>query len=276
MSTIETLDDWNTRLGDCGCCLMPVCPTPELECQSMSGAGFLSGYGGTWGYNEGDAYLKTRYSFQGGGWILYTQSGAIMANLGNKDVMDEITVDVTNGGNLTGGSTTTYEGAVSVATARSSSYAAMMGALDFTDSDFSIGSYCQAYRVHQIPWHGEGSYLSFACLLVQFVRYRWKIPTDFKGTYFKITWDEVYFPPDYDPDNPDSPQPSPVNRDLTVTWEGPGDPEDPQSWMATDWRALNPPDQPGETRLVNIRFECYHTPYGNKPQVTGEAVDLGD
>jgi len=46
--------------------------------------------------------------------------------------------------------------------------------------------------------------------------------------------------------------------------------------MATDWRALNPPAQPGETRLVNIRFECYHTPYGNKPQVTGEAVDLGD
>jgi hypothetical protein len=221
-------------------------------------------------------YLKTRYTYFDGGWILYTQSGAILADLGNKDVMDEISVDVTSGGDLTGGITgTTYEEAVSVATARSSSYAEMLGALDFTDSDFSLGSYCQAYRVHQIPWHGAGSYLSFACLLVQFVRYRWKIPTDFKGIYFKITWDEVFFPAEHDPENPDSPQPSSINRDLTVTWEGPGDMDDPQTWEAGDWRAMDPPEQPGESRVVNIRFECYRSPnFGNKPQVTGEAIDL--
>ena len=108
----------------------------------------------------------------------------------------------------------------------------MLGALDFTNPQFSKGSYCQAYRVHQIPWHGEGAYLSFACLLVQFVRYRWKIPTDFTGSYFKITWDEVFFPPGYDPENPNSPQPSPVNRDLTVTWTAPAIPQVATSWEA--------------------------------------------
>ncbi len=276
MSTIETLDDWNALLENCGCCQMPACPPPELECQSMSGAGFLDGYGGTPGLNEGAMYLKTRYDYLDGGWILYTLSGAVRADLGGNAVMDEITVDVTNGGNLTGGNTRTYQGPVSVATARSSAYSAMLGELDFTDPQFSKGNGCQAHRVHQVPWHGVGTYLSFACLLVQFVRYRWKIPSHFTGTYFKITWDEVFFPPDYDPQSPDGPQPSPISRDLTATWEGPGDPDDPQSWVAADWRAMNPPDQPGETRVVNIRFECYNSPYGNKPQVTGEAVDLGD
>jgi len=277
MSAIETLEDWNGRLDDCGCCRMPACPEPELECESMSGAGFLSGYGGTYGFNEDDAYLKTRYSYKAGGWILYTLSGAVRADLGNKDVMAEISVDVTTGGDLTGGQTAiTYEEPVSVATARSTSYAAMLGALDFTNPQFSKGSYCQAYRIHQIPWHGEGAYLSFACLLVQFVRYRWKIPTDFTGSHFKITWDEVFFPPGYDPENPNGPQPSPVNRDLTATWTGPGNPQVATSWEASSWRALNPLAQPGEIRLVNIRFECYRTPYGNKPQVTGEAVDLPD
>lgn len=32
--SIETLDDWNTRLGYCGCCGMPECPTPTLVCES--------------------------------------------------------------------------------------------------------------------------------------------------------------------------------------------------------------------------------------------------
>ena len=278
MSAIETLDDWNGRLEDCGCCVMPACPTPELECRSLFGAGFLDGYGGTYGFNEGDAYLKTRQSFQGGGWILYTLSSAISAELGDEAILPVVprTQTITDSkGGYTGTLTTTYEGPVSVATARSTAYAAMLGALDFTDSGFSIGSYCQAYRVNQVPWHGAGGYLSFACLLVQFVRYRWKIPTDFTGTYFKITWDEVFFPQGYDPDDSNSPQPSPLNRDLTATWEGPGDLEDPQSWEASDWRTLNPPDQPGESRVVNVRFQCYRSPdFGNKPQITGEAFDL--
>lgn len=32
---IETIDDWNAALGQCGCCEMPICLEPVLECQSQ-------------------------------------------------------------------------------------------------------------------------------------------------------------------------------------------------------------------------------------------------
>jgi hypothetical protein len=56
-------------------------------------------------------------------------------------------------------------------------------------------------------------------------------------------------------------------------WEGPGDPEDADSWKS-GWYEIDPPEEPGEVRVVNIRFECYQGPYGNKPQITGEAYDI--
>lgn len=37
---------------------------------------------------------------------------------------------------------------------------------------------------------------------------------------------------------------------------------------------VDPPDISGQRRVVNLRFECYRSPYGNKPQVYGEAVEL--
>ena len=265
MSAIETLDDWNGRLEDCGCCLMPVCPTPVLECQSLSGAGFLLGYGGTSGFNEGDSYLSTRQSFQGGGWILYTKDNVIQAELGNEVILPLGAQTITDSkGGYTGTLTTTYEGPVSVATARSTAYAAMVGALDFANEDFDIGSSCEASRVNRIPWHGAGSHLSFACLLVEFVRYRWKIPADFTGTYFKISWDILF--------EPAVGESSLEAEGVTWVWTGPGNPEDEtdESWFS-DWNELSMPSAPGKKRVVNIRFECYRSPYGNKPQVTGEA-----
>jgi hypothetical protein len=33
---IETLTEWNTRLGYCGCCPMPVCPVPEVLCEDFT------------------------------------------------------------------------------------------------------------------------------------------------------------------------------------------------------------------------------------------------
>jgi hypothetical protein len=34
--TIETLDDWNAAISACGCCEMPSCPVPTLECESAA------------------------------------------------------------------------------------------------------------------------------------------------------------------------------------------------------------------------------------------------
>jgi len=119
-------------------------------------------------------------------------------------------------------------------------------------------------------------------------RYRWKIPASHTGTYFKITWDIVFYPegwdatiddPDYVPPDPlpDPPPPIPqvpdpdatppsfVSEDLTYEWTG-GD-------RTSGWYEIDAPPEEGVSKVVNIRFICYRGPYGSKPQVTGEAYE---
>jgi len=107
------------------------------------------------------------------------------------------------------------------------------------------------------------------CDTGRIARFRWVIPDTWPGSYFKITWDIVTYPTD-----PEA-EPSYV-QDLTWTWPGPGDPEDEDSWKS-EWYEIEPPGEPGERKIVNIRFECYKSAkFGVKPQVTGEAVELPD
>jgi hypothetical protein len=148
-------------------------------------------------------------------------------------------------------------------------------------------------------------------LQVTKVRYRWRIPSTHAGTYFKITWDVLTEPTEYGvwkplkdafdlataahaawvaagsigtaPTIPANPEAAPtpaatIEADLTYTWGGPGDTEDPDdaSWFS-DWYDLAPPTESGNKRVVNVRFECYGVnDYGNKPQVTGEAYEIPD
>jgi hypothetical protein len=106
-------------------------------------------------------------------------------------------------------------------------------------------------------------------------RFRWTIPDTWTGSYFKITWDILE-----EPDGWDDPSPTVFRSfhlsDQTWEWTGPGDPEDAASWQS-GWYVIEPPEVAGSRRVVNIRFECYRSPrFGNKPQVTGEAVELPD
>jgi hypothetical protein len=125
-----------------------------------------------------------------------------------------------------------------------------------------------------------------------------QVDVRWEGSYFKITWDVVFFPvghdamiddPDYEPPeeepeggwppvpqipDPDAPDPVVISTDQTWTWAGPGDPDDLATWKS-GWYDLPVPTAPGENRVVNIRFECYRSPqFGNKPQVTGEAYEI--
>ena len=105
-------------------------------------------------------------------------------------------------------------------------------------------------------------------------RFKWIIPNTWTGSYFKITWDVVFFPDGYDPEDAESPQPEVVAADQTWTWTGPGDPEDADTWKS-GWHELPPPTEPGEVRVVNVRFECYRpTRFGIKPQTTGEGYEI--
>jgi hypothetical protein len=96
------------------------------------------------------------------------------------------------------------------------------------------------------------------------VRFRFRIPTSHTGSKFYITYDIAEFPEDGDP--------SFVSEDNVVEWTGPGtgSSSDP-SWL-TPWVEIDPPEVPGQRRVVNIRYTCYSgTKYGSKPQVMGEA-----
>jgi len=98
-------------------------------------------------------------------------------------------------------------------------------------------------------------------------RYRFRVPSSHLGSYFKITWDLLSEPDDGDP--------TLESEDMTVEWVGPGNPEDPDddSWL-TDWNEIPMLTDPGEKRVVNIRYQSYKSSkFGNKPQVTGEAFD---
>lgn len=99
------------------------------------------------------------------------------------------------------------------------------------------------------------------------IRFRFRIPTSHGGSKFYITYDIAEFPEDGDP--------SLVSQDNVVEWTGPGtgSSSDP-SWL-TPWVEIDPPTDPGERRIVNIRFTCYSgTRYGSKPQVMGEALEI--
>ena len=100
------------------------------------------------------------------------------------------------------------------------------------------------------------------------LRIRWIIPDTFKGSYFKITWDILTEPTD--PLEEKS-----YLQDLTWEWTGPGDPLDEDSWKS-GWYEIAPPGDPGTRSVVNVRFECYRGPYGNKPQATGTEEDISD
>ena len=137
------------------------------------------------------------------------------------------------------------------ATANSKTY----GATFENYSILSITSFCDCV--------GSSTPASAKCA---FGRNRWVVPDTWEGSYFKITWDVVFFPEGGDP--------VAVSTDNTWEWAGPGDPEDPDSWKS-GWYEIPAPVQLGENRIVNIRFLCYKsTMLGVKPQITGEAVDL--
>lgn len=92
------------------------------------------------------------------------------------------------------------------------------------------------------------------------VRYRWQVPSSHLGTYYKITWDVLFEPTGWDDEEiPEEDRPLRFSRkNLTVEWTGPGSgaQSDP-SWLAGDWYDLEVPEEPGERRVINVRFKMF-------------------
>ena len=261
---IETLDDWNAVNGCC--CFMPYCPMPQRECRTIYGIGQVA-----FVLHElaTDTYYGTsRTDYEDGG---FSQSRAISSHwtqLGGVWIEPRET-ERTEGDPQTGESQTTLSDPVDLAASRDASFAAMVGALDWE----TMTGYpnCDAYRADLEPVGYPAYHLGAG-----FMRFRWVVPDDFEGKYFKITWDVVEEPDGWDSGEPNAPVRSFFAQDQTWEWTGPGDPDDPDSWKS-GWYHIDPPASAGARRVVNIRYECYRSAkFGTKPQVTGEAVELPD
>jgi len=103
---------------------------------------------------------------------------------------------------------------------------------------------------------------------LQKARYRWDITTH-TGSWFKITWDVAFYPRG-------GGAAQPFLLDQTWEWTGAagGPPSGSEDSWKSDWYDLEPPEDLGEHKIVNIRYSGYRsTKIGTPINVTGIAED---
>lgn len=157
---------------------------------------------------------------------------------------------------------TTYEDEMTAAEAQAE-LVALIAAADLSSCSSTADSQCYSTLSLQ---DSPGTILATAYV----GRHRFEIPDSFTGSYFKISWDYVLFPTGSDPSDPADPDASFVSQNHTWVWSGPGTPLDEATWQSP-WFQIPTPSEAGRVEVRNIRFECYRSPLGSAPQVTGSA-----
>ena len=270
---ITDLADWNTALTQCGCCPMPECELPLLECQSsyfVPCVLFADNGTGT------KMWKKSRYTptpgadiivhTWSGDWVLYEDYAGCdieTTEPAEEEDVNELLEEVTCDDLL-----------------------AILGDVEPTFEEESVGAGCIAQY--------QCSILS-ASASATFVRYRWKIPPCHPGSWYQIEWDEVFFPQAYldwyaaaladidgievfDP-NASPPPELPVLTPKAYTWTGaalgPCDEEDPENdydfrseiiERISPWSNVVVPPAAGEVEIRNARVRCYQNPFGTVAQ----------
>ena len=309
---IETIEDWNTRLAYCGCCEMPVCPTPTFVCEAkykLIWLGLETAYDIVYGDNEIMAFVP---SFTAP-WVADEETGTIYqkVTINVADTTVEIEDDAPEKESTVNCTATTktivnYSYSTDIYGTRFETETTItytlsepitkaefftlieegMEADTWTVTNESSDFYpCSSMRIDQWPEYPDT--ISDPCDYFQTypsdfggpsalrkIRFRFRIPNAHLGSKYTITYDVARFPYDVEED------PTFVSEDNVVVWTGPGDQEDPEgdSWL-TPWVELDPLEVSGEhrivhIRIVNIRYTCYSgTKYGVRPQVMGEAFE---
>jgi len=290
---IETLTDWNTRLGYCSCCPMPECPQPLLSCEAKYGSIDRNDlldeitYDVSGDYYDGDPheYRSFRPAYTGGVSLdeittIYLKNTWIYEELLNQDPHDLI-VDCAgivktytqyfgHGVGLSVRQTLTLSEPITKEELEDKALAKM-------DAEEWTTLSCSAVKVSNWPvyppdWEAcepyERGITTFGANAgFRKIRFRFRIPHTHTGSKYYISYDIAEFPEEGDP--------SFFSEDNVIEWTGPGTgaSSDP-SWL-TDWFEIDPPEVPGERRIVNIRYTCYAgTKFGSKPQVMGEALEI--
>lgn len=253
---IETAEDWNDALGCC--CAMPLPPEVIVEYETIRGRAWSNGYyPDDWvkgdpvpqrfvfTYSGSDPFIQT-----------YVRDVPTQIEIGGVDVQVPVETITDNGGTTFGSPRTdTYHDAVTQAAARAGALPIILAGADFSDPDQYKFSGGKSQLLHQVDFAvGETQLI----LLTLRTRYRFRVPDSHLGTYYKVTWDVLYEPIGWD--NTSIPlEDRPVRysrKDFLLEWEGPGTgaQSDP-SWLAGGWYDLPVPEERGEMRIINIRFE---------------------
>jgi hypothetical protein len=132
---------------------------------------------------------------------------------------------------------------------------------------------------HTWPGCDDGSFVPLkeytmtATAKAQKAQVQWRVPDSHEGSYFKVWFDVIEEPDGWEEEG--GPARSWYAQNVVREWEGPGtgSQSDP-SWIIGIPYDIPPPTTPGVRRVVNIRYECYRGPYGNKVETTGEGVEL--
>jgi hypothetical protein len=295
---IETLDDWNAIIGQC-CCEMPSCPAPTQVCEDRSVLWEACG----WNYQN---FQAANGQAEADGWDfeddvpcpdrarIWNTVTRTVTSTNPEDETVVFTVSIIPGtdcdlsGIPNNNTSSGDSGAGSLIEVDTYSGGVFSGSLSADGFDYGLTLVFSDQLLPDIPslltdlegeaWDEEGGCI--AAFVATYAlcddvesdqvieaeitqsRFKWVIPDTWTGSYFKITWDVVFFPADES-------TPTILLTDQTWEWTGPG-----PTWDS-GWYTLDPPEEPGEVRVVNVRYECYRsTAFGGKPQVTGEAYEI--
>lgn len=124
------------------------------------------------------------------------------------------------------------------------------------------------------------------------LRYKWQVPPCFPGSYYKIEWDEIYYPIAFDEwlddaiaseggiqafdPNLNPPPELPTLTHKVWEWTGAalgdcsGDPDefDERNEIEarkSDWYYIDPPMETGRITVGNVTALCYRSKFGNLP-----------
>lgn len=108
------------------------------------------------------------------------------------------------------------------------------------------------------------------------IRYKWCVPPEHLGSYYRIEWDEVFFPEGWDDSTLVDP-PDPVVTPKSWEWIGPAggvdnsdsNPSNDSADRCSPWslEVKVPADSEGTVEIRNVRVLCYRSSYGQKFQL---------
>lgn len=268
---IETAEDWNERLGQCGCCSVHECTIPDAE----EDIAVHRTHHTPVAFDSGTYYLRRLLHYLPGGTLdeFYDQNfeTSLEVNPLNSITTPPIAVIPTSIDyfNPHTPEDSRDEGISFLLTNFSWADPNPRGGLCGGSISSSTGSF-GVLKASTIYSSRSASSCGWLMATLRFCRFRWRVPinptTDPSRRYkhYKVTWDVVFFP---------SGGGSPVVESADQTWEGNLDSEDLEdAGFYSPYYDLIPREEAGELRVVNVRFSCYHgTIFGMRPQVTGEA-----